>query len=73
MTTDAPIELTPIKTIEVDFGKPADFTVFDLNKSYIIYPDEFLSKGRATPFRGWEVSGRCRMTVCGGKVVYKEN
>ena len=26
MTTDAPIELTPIKTIEVDFGKPADFT-----------------------------------------------
>ena len=52
-------------------GQPADFTVFDLNDSYIIDPDEFLSKGRATPFAGWQVYGRCRMTVCGGKIVYQ--
>ena len=55
-------------------GQPADFTVFDLNDSYIIAPDDFLSKGRATPFAGWQVYGRCRMTVCSGKIVYqKEN
>ena len=54
-------------------GQPADFTVFDLNASYIIDPDEFLSKGRATPFQGWQVYGRCKKTVCGGTVVYEEN
>ena len=57
---------------DIAVGQPADFTVFDLNDSYIIDPEEFLSKGRATPFQGWEVFGRCRMTVCRGKVVFEE-
>lgn len=50
-----------------------DFTVWDLNESYEINPNDFLSMGKATPFTGWEVFGRCVMTVCGGKVVYKNN
>ncbi len=48
------------------------FTVFDLDAQYGIAPDEFLSKGRATPFTGWQVQGRCRMTVCRGKVVWDD-
>ena len=58
---------------DIAVGQPADFTVFDLNESYIIDPDTFLSMGRATPFQGWQVYGKCRMTVCGGKVSYEEN
>ena len=34
--------------------------------------DTFLSKGRSTPFAGWEVRGKCMMTVCGGKVAYMD-
>lgn len=53
-------------------GMSADFTVFDLEKKYIINPDDFLSKGRATPFEGYEVYGECLMTVCGGEIAWKK-
>ena len=55
------------------FGIPCgvDFTVWDLDAVSKIDPNEFLSMGKATPFAGWEVSGKCMATVCDGKVVYK--
>ena len=53
-------------------GMHADFTVFDLNSKYIINPDDFLSKGRATPFEGCEVYGECLMTVKDGKIVWQK-
>lgn len=53
-------------------GAGADFTVFDLDKSYIVDGNEFLTKGRATPFIGKELYGRCVMTVCGGEIVWEE-
>ena len=46
------------------------FTVFDLSKKYTIDPDDFVSKGKATPFNGAEVYGKCLLTVYEGKVVY---
>ena len=52
---------------------PADessYTVFDLGDEYTIDPARFLSKGKATPFEGWKVKGRCLKTVCNGKEVY---
>ena len=54
------------------FGIPdkGDFTVFDLNKEYVIDPSEFLSKGRSTPFEGRKVFGRCLLTVCNEKIAY---
>ena len=50
-----------------------DYTVFDLNETYSIDPDAFASMGRATPFAGMQVYGRCKMTVSGGKIVWSEN
>ncbi len=54
------------------FGIPLgnDFTVWDLNAEYDIDPAHFLSLGKATPFQGWHVAGKCIATVCGGKLVY---
>lgn len=54
------------------FGIPIgdDFTVWDLNKSEKISSADFLSKGKATPFEGWEVYGKCVLTVCGGRPSY---
>ena len=48
-----------------------DYTVWDLNAEYDIDPKDFLSMGKATPFTGWHVYGKCMATVCGGKIVYK--
>lgn len=51
-------------------GARADFTVWDLNEKYTVDPDTFATMGRATPFAGDTVQGKCMMTVCGGVVVY---
>lgn len=50
-----------------------DFSVWDLNESYAIDPDRFRSKGRATPFAGREVFGRCCLTVYNGQIVYERD
>ena len=73
ITLDKLIELMAVNP-RTRFGAPLrknDFTVFDLNTPYTIEPDEFLSKGRATPFKGWEVYGRCLLTVHDGEIVWK--
>jgi len=48
-----------------------DFCEWDLDAESVIDPAEFLSMGRATPFAGWKVYGRCLRTVCGGKETWK--
>ncbi len=50
----------------------ADFTLFDLEEKYTIDPNEFATLGRATPFAGREVYGRCHMTVANGEIVFEE-
>ncbi|MBR6562993.1 MAG: dihydroorotase [Clostridia bacterium] len=57
------------------FGIPMgnDFTVWDLNEEFTVDPNEFLSLGRATPFEGERLFGRCILTVCDGKTVYINN
>lgn len=51
-------------------GKAADITIFDTRKVYKIDPDTFVSKGKNTPFGGYEVSGEVVYTIVDGKVVY---
>ena len=46
------------------------FTVWDLNAVSTIDPKDFLSMGKATPFTGWQVHGKCMATVCAGKIAY---
>lgn len=48
-----------------------DFSVWDMNDSYEITPSSFLSKGKATPFAGWKVYGRCIETICNGNIVFQ--
>ena len=57
------------------FGIPMglDFSLWALDQSYIVNPEEFLSMGKATPFAGSELYGRCVLTVCDGKIVWQEN
>ena len=59
--------------IEIKEGKSADLTVFNLDTEYVIDPEEFISMGRATPFKGAKVFGKCLMTMCGGNIVWKDN
>ena len=73
MTLERLIELmavNPRKRFDIPEGE--DFSVWDLSKEYTIDPEDFLSKGRATPFAGWKVSGENLMTIVGGKIVWQK-
>ena len=48
------------------------FTVFKLDEEYSVDPSDFVSMGKATPFEGWPVFGKCLLTVYDGKVVYSD-
>ena len=49
-----------------------DFCLWDLESSYLIDPERFASMGRATPFAGMSVQGRCVLTVYQGRAVYMD-
>ena len=53
-------------------GQPADLTVFDLDKSFVVDPERFQTMGRATPFAGMELYGICKLTMVDGKIVWQE-
>ena len=59
----------PRKRFNIPLGD--DYTIWDLEKTFTVDPEAFISKGKATPFAGWELTGECVMTVCNGKIVYK--
>ena len=48
-----------------------DYSIWDLEAEETVDPEVFLSMGKATPFEGWKVNGKCMATVCGGKIVYR--
>ena len=48
-----------------------DFSIWDLDAEYTISPKDFLSKGKASPFTGRSVYGKCLLTVYGGHAVYE--
>ena len=55
----------------LNVGDRAEITVFDLNAPSTVNPEDFLSKGHATPFEGWTVDAACRYTICGDKIAYE--
>ena len=61
--------INPRKRFGIELG--TDFSVWDLDAEYEVDPADFLSMGKATPFEGWKVNGKCLATVCDGKIVYK--
>jgi len=72
LSLDRLVELlvvNPRKRFGIALG--CDYSIWDLEEEYAVDPAQFLSMGKATPFEGWKVNGRCLATVCDGKVVYK--
>ena len=59
----------PRKRFHLPLG--CDYSIWDLEAEETVNPETFLSMGKATPFAGWKVSGKCMATVCGGEIVYR--
>ena len=62
------LAVNPRKRFSIPMGQ--DFTIWDLNKTVTVDPADFVSKGKASPFTGWQLHGECVCTVCDGNIVY---
>lgn len=67
----------PAKAFDLPYGKmeigaPADIVLLNLQEERSIDPQEFLSKGKNTPFTGWKCKGWPVMTIVEGKIVWEE-
>ncbi|CUR63502.1 dihydroorotase [Leuconostoc gasicomitatum] len=60
---EAPTEIKP--------GETADLALFDLEHQKTISVDKFKSKGKNTPFIGWQVYGNTLATWVDGQLVYQ--
>ena len=61
--------INPRKRFGIPMGQ--DFSVWDVGQSYTLDPETFKTMGRATPFTGHTLRGKCLLTVVDGKVVYQ--
>ena len=66
----------PAKTLslaggEIKAGEVADLAIVDLNAKYVIDGKKFISKGKNTPFNGYEVYGKVCATIVDGEVKYE--
>ena len=66
-----PAKVVGIDKGDIQPGKVADIVIFNPNETYKIDKNEFLSKGKNTPFHGREVTGRVCMTIMDGRIVYE--
>lgn len=69
-----PAEIFGLPAGKLEVGQAADIAIFDIETEYEINPNDFLSKGKNTPFAGWKVKGETLLTLVDGQIVYqKEN
>lgn len=67
-----PARLLGLSSGDLSVGKPADLIIFNPATEWTVNKDTFLSKGKNTPFHGWELRGKNLLTMVGGKVVYRD-
>ena len=61
------------KTVELGtlkIGAPANITIFDPGREWIVDSHKFASKGRNTPYDGYQFTGKIVATVANGRMVY---
>ncbi|MEW6738762.1 MAG: dihydroorotase [Nitrospirota bacterium] len=49
-------------------GSCADIAIVDINREFKVESENFLSKGKNTPFDGWMLKGMPVITICKGKI-----
>jgi dihydroorotase len=71
----APVTVGPSRILRLpvprlELGAVADICIFDPDDWWRVQPADFVSRGRNTPFAGYELRGRVRYCLVGGRVVH---
>jgi dihydroorotase len=68
----APARILGIPGGTLKTGSTADMTVIDPAAAWTVDRERFRSKGRNTPFHGWDMKGKAVMTIVGGEIKYRQ-
>ena len=71
MLTANPAKLLKLDRGTLAPGAPGDVTILDPGMAWTVDKDTFASKGRNTPFHGWNLRGRAVRTVVGGRTAWE--
>ncbi len=69
--TTAPAAIARIPGGSLEEEGPADLALVDLEREWKVDPDQFVSKGKNTPFAGMTLKGEVVATFVGGRKVYE--
>jgi dihydroorotase len=69
--TSQPARIGQFSAGDLSVGKMADLCLFDPNVRWKVSPENLASQGKHTPFLGYELDGKVKMTIVGGQVVFE--
>ena len=69
--TSAPAKILGVASGRIAPGAPGDLAIFDPRAPLRVSAETLKSQGKNTPFAGYELQGRVRMTIVAGNVVYE--
>jgi dihydroorotase len=72
LLTKKPADTFTLPYGKIEIGQSADLVLLNLNEEQRINPDKFFSKGKNTPFGGWNCKGWPVMTISGGKIAWEK-
>lgn len=67
-----PAEILGIEAGAIAPGMAADIVLIDENEEWTVDPEKLHGKSRNTPFKGMRLTGKVKMTLLGGRIVYEE-
>ena len=65
-----PADLYHLPAGRIEKGAAADLVIFDPDEHWI--PQDYASRSSNSPFTGWDLYGKIKMTVCRGNIVYQD-
>ena len=68
----SPAALLGLDKGTLSLGRDADLVLFDPDQAWTIDKNQFVSKGRNTPFHGRAVRGKVKYTISRGNIIYME-
>ncbi len=72
MMSTVPAQILGINAGSLKVGKPADIVIFDAQERWVVNQDKLHGKSKNTPFKGLELCGKVKYTICRGELVYKD-
>lgn len=68
--TCGPAKILGIPYGDLSIGRVADICIFNPDTSWRLNEDTMISRGKNSPFHGWEMIGRVHHTLRNGKIIY---